>query len=126
MPLDDNEDPEDRLEREQLERSSRRMRKIAFCSGVISITALGAAFLLFALTSFLAEVYQVPISTLVTIIWSCVVLVAMVASLVDLCLVTLLAWRGEGKLASMWLLGVPGAGVSLIFMAYSIEHSFFS
>ena len=112
---DENEDPEDLLEREQLERSNRRMRKIAFYSGVISITALGVACLIFALAS---------VSTLVTIVFSCVVLVATVASMVDLCLVTLLAWRGEGRLASTWLLGVPGAGISLIFMAYSIEGSF--
>ena len=37
MDSDENEDPEDRLEREQLERSNRRMRRVALLSRRISL-----------------------------------------------------------------------------------------
>ena len=118
MAFEENEDPEDVREREQLERSNLRMRRIALRSGWVSLGALGAAYISFVLTMFVDDFFpgNPLVTILVVIIGVCLILIAPVASMVDLCLVIRLAWRGQKDLDSTWVLGVPGAVVSFIVM----------
>ena len=50
-----------------------------------------------------------------------IALIAPVASMVDLCLVFRLAWRGQKNLDGTWVLGVPGAVISMVVMLFVIS-----
>ena len=116
MDTDENEDPEDRLEREQLKRSNLRMRRIAFRSGKISIWALGVAFGTFVLLTMWTQISASPDNVTIVVVlifYASLLLVAPIAAMVDLCLVIRLALRGERGLKVPLLLGLPAALLSL-------------
>ena len=120
MEIDENEDPEDRLERDQRERSNRRMSKIAVVTAHVSFFALVAAVLLFMAGSILSGFPigpTVPGYILVTSVISLVV-IAPLASMVTLLLVIRLAWKGERNLETPLVFGVPGAIVALIIVTF--------
>ena len=118
MENEENEDPEDLLEREQLERSTRRMRAVAAWSGRISLYLLGVGILLFVilLSDFLPYISFSNQRFLSISFFACVV-IGPLASMVDLCLVICLAARREKGLKGLIFLGLPGALGSLALVA---------
>ena len=116
MGTDENEDPEDRLEREQLERSNRRMRRVALKSGKLSILAFGPALISFAvINSHAYSYYPAPLYYLVTVVFFVsAVGIAPLAAMVDLVLVIRLLLRGERGLMIPLLLALPGVLLSFL------------
>ena len=112
---EENEDPEDLLEREQFERSNRRMRKVALLSGRISLYAFGTSFLCAIFLMFIhytpGRVFEYQLASVFVAV---VCLVLPLSSALDLCLVVRLAWRGEKGLKVALLLGLPGALASVL------------
>ena len=124
METDQNEDPEDLLEREQLERSNRWMRDVAIKTGEASLAALLALFFpsIIGIALIISLGGSGESSALVSLIGLfslgflavCAMLAVSLASMVSLVLVTRLACRGEKGLKNPLFMAIPGALVSLI------------
>ena len=113
MEPTNNEDPEDQLEREQRKQSIQVMRRFATKAGWISFGAICVAFICFLITiSLLPEDEWASEPGGVVLI--CLVVVAPLASLIDLFLLMRLVSLRATDLEKPFLLGLPGAILSTL------------
>ena len=127
MPQDENEDPEDLLEREQLEQSNRRLKKIAIRSGWLSFLAYCVGLLVFCfLDAVDLDRYrwenELNFTVMVAIAVSSILL-ASLSALIDLGLVLLLYIRGVKGLGKPLALGILGGLVPSVIMAITALFS---
>ena len=113
METDNNEDPEDQLEREQRKRSILYMQRFATRAGWVSFGAICVAFICFLITiSLLPEDERASEPGYVVLI--CLFVVAPLASLIDLLLLMRLASMKAPNLGKPFFLGLPGAILSTV------------
>ena len=113
METDNNEDPEDQLEREKREQSIRFMRRFATWAGWISFGTIFVAFICFLVTiSLLPEDEWASVPGSVVLI--CLIVLAPLASFIDLFLLLRLATLRATDLGKPFLLGLPGAILSTL------------